>query len=275
MRERNVVVCNIIEEVKLLFGEHERCSNRVNWSITPALVEEAAVLVEALKVVDVSLASQPVKIANLKVGPEVAVVVSSTTIVRQEMHRVALGDVFWVLLHECLDAVPERWNGLDVFVEGEHEGVLLSVVGHVLEGIVVDVAEELDGWLNTPVPFIIEHEWVTEEEARLVSAHVSVADRVAIDDLLFSHVLANLGRLVGIDPLWERPVFLGDLAVLGLARREGGSDLLEGVVELGVIEEDPIVVELAVKTVLNLSNGACNLPHIRVSSKRLVGSTYY
>ena len=40
-----------------------------------------------------------------------------------------------------LVAIPQSRDGLDVLVQTEDEAVLFLVVGHELEGVVVDVAE--------------------------------------------------------------------------------------------------------------------------------------
>jgi hypothetical protein len=69
VREWVVVICNIVEEVDLLFFQHQRSSERVNRCITPALVEEATSLIESLKIVDVLLGPEPVEVAYLKIGP--------------------------------------------------------------------------------------------------------------------------------------------------------------------------------------------------------------
>lgn len=122
-----------------------------------------------------------------------------------------------MFLHEALDAVPESRDGLDVFVQAEHETVLFLVVGHEFERIVVDVAEELNARLHTPVPLVLHHDGVAEEEARLVTTHMPVAHRIAINDLLLVHLLADLCSLVDINPFWERPVFFGNLAISRLS----------------------------------------------------------
>lgn len=67
--EGDVIVGNVVEEMDLFLLEHDSRSNRVDGSITPAFVEEAAVLVEGLKKVQVCLGSKPVQVANFKVGP--------------------------------------------------------------------------------------------------------------------------------------------------------------------------------------------------------------
>jgi len=69
MCEWNMIVCNVVEEVDVSLVEHETGGNRVHGCITPSLVEETAVLVEALKKVKICLRPKPVKVANLKVRP--------------------------------------------------------------------------------------------------------------------------------------------------------------------------------------------------------------
>jgi hypothetical protein len=45
MRERDMVICNVVEEVNLGAVEGECGGDGVNWSVTPAFVEKSAVLV--------------------------------------------------------------------------------------------------------------------------------------------------------------------------------------------------------------------------------------
>lgn len=201
-----------------------------------------------------------------------AVVVRATVIVTQEAHRVIRRNVLGVVLHELLGAVPKRGDGLAILVQAENEAVLLVVLLHDAEGVVVDVAVELDGGLDTPVVLVVEHQIVLEEEAGLESAHVTVADGVAVDNLALSHVLADLLGLVLVDPAGERPVLAGDLAVVGVSGDERRGDLLEGGIERLVVEENPIVVESTVETVLDLANGASNLPDVAVAGQRDKGS---
>ena len=69
VREGDVVVRNVVEEVDLLLVQHDARRDGVHGRVAPALVEEAAVAVQALKVVDVSLGAEPVEIADLEIGP--------------------------------------------------------------------------------------------------------------------------------------------------------------------------------------------------------------
>ena len=67
--EGNVVVGNIVEEVDFLLLEGEAGCDGVDGCVTPAFVEETAVLVERLEVVDVGGAAEPVEVADFEVGP--------------------------------------------------------------------------------------------------------------------------------------------------------------------------------------------------------------
>lgn len=69
MRERDMVIGNVVEEVNLVFLEEQTSGDRVYRSITPSLVEEAAILVELVEVIRVGLGSKPIEIPNFEVGP--------------------------------------------------------------------------------------------------------------------------------------------------------------------------------------------------------------
>ena len=55
MGEWNMVVGNIIEEMDLVFWKEKRCCNGVDWSITPSLVKEAPITIEAMEVIHVGI----------------------------------------------------------------------------------------------------------------------------------------------------------------------------------------------------------------------------
>jgi hypothetical protein len=281
--ERNVVVGDVLKEVNLLLLKEKTSSNRVDRSITPSLVEETAVLVKRLEEIEVRLASEPGQATNFKVGPlnsiscetagnqsltyEMALVVVLTTVITEETHGVIGRDMLGVVLHELLGASPEGRNGVDVLVKRENKTVLLVVLVHDTERIVVDIAEELDRGLNTPVVLVVHHEFLSEEETRLESAHVTVADGVTVDNLSLVHILTDLAGLLLVNPLRERPMLLGNQTIVSLTRAERGGDLLELLIERLIVEEDPVVVVSAVETILDLSNGLGNLPDVLVSSK--------
>lgn len=67
--EGYVVVGNVVEEVNFLLLERQTGCDRVDGSVSPALVEETAIPVESLKVVEVSGTAEPIKVADFEVGP--------------------------------------------------------------------------------------------------------------------------------------------------------------------------------------------------------------
>jgi hypothetical protein len=67
MRKGDVIVSDVVEEMDLFLGQHQACCNGVDRRVTPPLVEEAAILIEGLEVVEVRLRSQPVEVADFKV----------------------------------------------------------------------------------------------------------------------------------------------------------------------------------------------------------------
>ena len=69
---------------------------------------------------------------------------------------------------------PEGGYALGGVVEVDVEAVGLVVVGHVAENVIVDVAEELDLGLHTPVVFGVRERWVVVEHARVPAAHLVV-----------------------------------------------------------------------------------------------------
>jgi hypothetical protein len=208
MSERYVVVSNVVEEVYLLLLEEKSSCNGVNRCVTPTLIEKSTILVKGFEVVGIGLGSEPVEVADFEIRPllvvsraldfhwklshHVAMVVGLSTVITEESHGVVLRNVFWVILHELLYAVPKSRDRLYVFVQTQHEAVLLLVVGHEFENVIIDIAEHLYTWLNTPVPFIVQHKWLFEEESRLKATHVTIAYRVAVDDLFLSHILTDL-----------------------------------------------------------------------------------
>ena len=183
-----------------------------------------------------------------------AMVIAFAIVIAQECHRVIFRNMFWVLLHERLGAVPQCWDRLDVFVQAQDKAILLLIVFHKFEWVVMDIAEKLHAWLNTPVVLELVHEGMSEEEARLETTHMPVADGVAIYDLALGHVLAHFARFILVDEGRERPVLFRDFAIVCLSRDEGCCDLLEVVVKSVVIQKDPVVIVVPVESILNLTD---------------------
>lgn len=69
VRKRNMVVCNVVEEVNLVLVQHETSCNGMDGSIAPAFVEETASVVERCEKVNIGIRAEPVEVADFKVGP--------------------------------------------------------------------------------------------------------------------------------------------------------------------------------------------------------------
>src|SRR5699024_6208464 len=67
---------------------------------------------------------------------EVTLVVGLSTIVAQKVHRVPRCDVFRVVTHELLHAIPQSRDSLIILVQTKREAVLLVVLLHEAERVV-------------------------------------------------------------------------------------------------------------------------------------------
>lgn len=69
MREGDMIVAKVVEEMNLIPWQEKCSSNGVYRSVAPTFVEKATLLVEESEVVDVGLGSQPVEIADFEIRP--------------------------------------------------------------------------------------------------------------------------------------------------------------------------------------------------------------
>lgn len=201
-------------------------------------------------------------------------VVSLTTILTDEVHSIVLLNVLRVVLHKALHAVPESGDSLDVLEQTDDEAVLLVVLLHESERVTGNVAEELDAGLHAPVVLVVQHQLVAEKESRFVAAHVTVALRISIDDLLATHLLARLFRFVLVNPFWVRPVVLRDAAVVSGTGHQRSGQLLELVVKVLVVQENPIIVVVAVEAVLDGADRLGDIPDVAVAGEGDKGGVY-
>ena len=189
-------------------------------------------------------------------------VVGLAAVVGDEVHEVVAVDELWELRGEVLDGAPEGPDGGLVLADREDEAVLLVVDLHELEEVVLDVAEQRDVVVDSPVVLVLIEELALPEEAGLVATHVSVRDGCAVRDVLLSERLAGLVELVHVDEIRDGPVLLWDQAVLSLTRDERAGDLLELLSEGLVVQKDPVVVVPVVEPVLDVSDGLDELPEV-------------
>ena len=186
--------------------------------VPPSLVEEAAGAIQVVEVVLVSLAAPEVHVADLEVAPEVAgrvalrlaVVLRAALGVDEPLPRVLFVQVLRVRGHELLRFGPEGGDALGRVEEVDGKAVGLVVVLHVLEDVVVDVAEEVHVGLHAPVPPRVLQRRVVVEQAAVPPAHLVVGHLVAVLDVLLLQDLRGLVEEGFVDPGRDGPVFFGD-----------------------------------------------------------------
>ena len=57
-------------------------------------------------------------------------------------------------------------------------------------------------------------------------------------------------------------MFRRNLAIMSGPRYQRGRDLFEGSIESLIVEENPVVVEIPIESILNLSNRLYNFPQV-------------
>lgn len=74
--EDTVLIANIAEPMNLLISRKKAQRNAVDGCVAPAFIEEIARLIEIVKVVEICLRAPEIKVANLKIAPEMACAVA-------------------------------------------------------------------------------------------------------------------------------------------------------------------------------------------------------
>lgn len=159
--------------------------------------------------------------------------------------------MFRVIVHELRHAIPEGRNSIEVFIQTQNKAILLVVFLHESERVKADVAEQFNAGLHTPIVLVVQHQRVPEEEPRFVTTHVSVTLGITVDDFPLAHVLTHLFRLLLIDPLRVRPMFLWNDAIMGGTGNQSRGDLFEFVIKLLIIQEYPIIMVVAIEAIFD------------------------
>lgn len=179
-------------------------------------------------------------------------VVSFAIIIGHESHEIVCSNVIGVLFHVLFHAVPESDNSFAILVQRNNKAILLLLSAHKGERILRYVTEVLNARLNSPIVVVGFQQVMAEEEAGFETTHVAVTSRAAINHIL--HVVARLCSLVLVNPLGIAPMFLGYFAILSFAGDQGLCNLFKLIIEIVVVEKDPVVVILVVEAVFYLMN---------------------
>jgi hypothetical protein len=65
--KRDVIISNIVEKVNLFLFQEKTSRDRVNWGITPAFIEESAILIKRFEVIYVCFRSEPIQISDFEI----------------------------------------------------------------------------------------------------------------------------------------------------------------------------------------------------------------
>lgn len=119
--ERVMSVPNIPKEMYLLLLRENRRRNRMHGCISPPLIIKPALSLQELEERTIRGGTPKVHISDLKIRPEVAKVVGGAAVIREEVHRVTVRNVFGVEGDELFNGVPESRDGLLPFEERDRE----------------------------------------------------------------------------------------------------------------------------------------------------------
>ena len=200
-----------------VFKQSQR--DTMNGRIPPPFIEEAAGAIEMLEIIGVGGRAPEVEVTNLEVAPEMTggVAVCFTIVIRpmkfigQPAHGVVGMDVFRVGGQEFDRFGPESRDALGTVVDVDVEAVRLVVILHPTKDVVVDVAEEMNLGLHSPVVSHIGQCGMSEEKAAVPPTHLMIG---TLRGVLYVLLLQDLNGLViqlSIDPVRHRPVLRRDL----------------------------------------------------------------
>ena len=127
--------------------------------ISPAFVEESARPIQVLKVVFICLTPPESHIGNLEITPKVTsrisigfrIVLRPPLAVRDPVFGIIGMQVLRMCCQESLGFGPEGRDALRCVIEVDGEPVGLVVILHVAENVIINIAEEMDLWLHTPI----------------------------------------------------------------------------------------------------------------------------
>lgn len=258
--------------------------DRMHGRIPPPLVEEPPGPVKMVEIVFIRLTPPKLHIRDFEIAPEMTgrvavcflIMVGPALLVFQpsaSVHRVVL-EVFGMCFGEAQGFGPEGGDGFGVVVEVDGEAVGFVVVLHVAENIVIDVAEEVDFGLHSPVVADVFQGRMVVEHAAVPATHLVVGEHGAVlDFLLLEHLTAFFDEVV-VYPGGDGPVFFGDKLVAALCFCFGLGAGFEFFCEGDVVEEGPGVVEFVVPGSFEVSHGSHHAFYLFVAHKREDSSVY-
>ena len=140
-----MLVSYIPKEPYLVLRHKHGHAQSVYWRISKSLVVEASSSVQPIKVSFIRLTAKEVKVTNLEIREELAIIIVSAVVGVEQPVQVGIRMYqLWMRIDERAGARPERRERASVIENVHVETVLHVVVAHEAEDVVVNVAEEVD-----------------------------------------------------------------------------------------------------------------------------------
>lgn len=182
--------------------------------ISPPLIEKASCSIKMVEVVFVRLTAPELHIRDLKIAPEMArriairqpIMFGSSRTILQPIHRIIAVYILRMFGQELDRLRPQRRDRLRRIVQVDGEAIGLVVILHVGEHVVVDVAEEVNFGLDTPVVAGVRQCGVLVEEAGVPAAHLVIGDLITILDVVLGEKFRGFVEEVVVDPGGDFPV---------------------------------------------------------------------
>lgn len=122
--------------------------------IAPALVKEASLAVEIIKICGERTSAPRIQRSNFKVTPlnqgvsagadnaayKVAATVRATLVVGEELPRIIVRNGLWMQLQKVPCLAPQRRNRGSILWKRNDKTVFFVILLHILEGVIVNVA---------------------------------------------------------------------------------------------------------------------------------------
>ena len=258
-----MAVAEIVEAVHLVELDHGHDVERVHGCVSPALVEEAAALLQEVEKLQVLRIAPQCERGQLEVVPEVelleAAALPGHALVLQGHQLDQLGHMVVAeravgLAYPLLDGAPQGGYGAHVLVERNGEAVGLVASDQLGKRVLADRTRKVDVRVEAQVVVVLERELVAEEEAAEVAAHQVIRDHVAVGHARQRRV-EQCEELLLLDGARQPPVTRRQRAELDL----GLGAIENGVLELEqkglVVHYDVRIVEAVVELRFELVDG--------------------
>ena len=140
-----MLISYIPEEPYFALRHEHGNTQSMYWRISKSFIVEASTSIQPIEVSLIRLAAEKIKVTDLKVREELAVIVVSAIVgVKQPVQVGIRMYQLWMRVDERAGARPEGGKRASVIEDIHIKAVFHVVIAHESEDVVVNVAEEVD-----------------------------------------------------------------------------------------------------------------------------------